>query len=140
MEFIPLKDKVGIEVRDADLAALSDEDFAELRRAWVENGVMLVRGQTLDGPSLQALASRFGELTGRTTCNMAVSGTDLVQQSLYVREVLVPLYAPETILWAIRDSTRTKSAINSQYLRSTALERARWPAGEQQYRAPAKPV
>ena len=64
MEFIPLKDKVGIEVRGADLARLSEEDFAELRRAWVENGVMLIRGQSLDGASLQALAARFGELEG----------------------------------------------------------------------------
>lgn len=62
MEFIPLKDKVGIEVRDADLNALSAEEFAELRRAWIDSGVMLIRGQSLDGPSLQRVAERFGEL------------------------------------------------------------------------------
>ena len=64
MDFVPLKDKVGIEVRGADLAALSEEDFAALRQAWVENGVMVIRGQSLDGASLQGLAARFGELEG----------------------------------------------------------------------------
>ncbi len=62
MELIALKENVGIEVRGVDLATLSDEAFAELRRAWVENGVMVIRDQALDGASLQALAARFGEL------------------------------------------------------------------------------
>lgn len=51
MELIALKENVGIEVRGVDLATLSDEAFAELRRAWVENGVMVIRDRALDGAS-----------------------------------------------------------------------------------------
>ena len=64
MEFVPLEGNVGFEVRGATLSALSDGEFADLRRAWVERGVLLAREQSLDAASLQRLAARFGELEG----------------------------------------------------------------------------
>ncbi len=75
-------------------------------------------------------ARHFTELTGVTACNMAVAGTDNYQQALYVRHVLVPLYAPELIFWSVGgDGVRGHTAINQQYLDSEAMRRALWPAG-----------
>ena len=54
-------------------------------------------------------AARFSEVTGKTAYNAGVSGTDVVWQSRYLREVLIPTYAPEAVFWGIRDSLRTKS-------------------------------
>ena len=66
-------------------------------------------------------AELFSRLTGKTTFNLAVSGTDLYLQSLYVRDVLIPIHRPEAILWGTRDATLTRSAINVQYLEAPAL-------------------
>ncbi|HED65325.1 MAG TPA: hypothetical protein ENJ09_07200 [Planctomycetes bacterium] len=75
-------------------------------------------------------AAHFTEISGRSAFNMGVSGTDTYWQSLYLREVLVPRLHPKVVLFGFRDSTRTKSAINRQYLAAPVLRDAELPGGE----------
>jgi hypothetical protein len=74
-------------------------------------------------------AGRFTEVTGKTAYNAGVSGTDVVWQSRFLREVLIPTFEPEAVFWGIRDSLRTKSFINEQYLAAPALRHAAGPLG-----------
>jgi len=52
---------IGVEVLDVDVNALSDEDFAEVRRLWVENIVIFFRNQKLTPAQMVAFSRRFGE-------------------------------------------------------------------------------
>ena len=58
----PLTDAVGVEVLGVDLARLSDADFADVRDAWYQHSVILLRGQKLSDDDLLAFSRRFGEL------------------------------------------------------------------------------
>jgi hypothetical protein len=73
-------------------------------------------------------AGLFARETGRTAFNLGVSGTDMVVQSMIVRDHVLPR-RPRTILWALRDSLLSSSKINQQYLRSPALAREGGPLG-----------
>jgi len=54
---------IGAEIHGVDLSReLSDEQFAEIRRAIGENLVLAFRGQTLDLESHKRFARRFGTL------------------------------------------------------------------------------
>jgi taurine dioxygenase len=53
---------VGAEISNADLARLSDTEFAEIERAWYGYSALLFRDQHLTDDDLLAFSQRFGEL------------------------------------------------------------------------------
>jgi taurine dioxygenase len=53
---------LGAEIGGVDLRTVSDGDFAAIHQAWLDNSVLLIRGQTLNDDDLIAFARRFGEL------------------------------------------------------------------------------
>ena len=54
---------IAAEVRGIDLsAAIDDETFAAIERAWHDHGVLLFRGQNLDDMQQVTFAERFGPL------------------------------------------------------------------------------
>jgi taurine dioxygenase len=53
---------VGAEITGVDLRRLDDDTFAAIRRAFVENSVLLIRGQQLSDDDLVAFSRRFGAL------------------------------------------------------------------------------
>lgn len=62
-ELRPLGAALGAEVHCGDLRTISDENFARLHLAWLENLVLLIRGQDLSNPqNLLAFGRRFGPL------------------------------------------------------------------------------
>jgi len=63
VEVIPFKARIGAEVCCGDLRALDDVAFKDLHRAFLDNLVVLVRGQTLNDDELVTFARRFGEPT-----------------------------------------------------------------------------
>lgn len=62
IEVVPTGRGIGAEIRGVDLRSLDDDQFAELRRAWLDNLVLLVRGQDLSDADLIAFSRRFGDL------------------------------------------------------------------------------
>ncbi len=58
----PIAGACGAEIHGVDLTALSDEAFAEIRRAWHEHLVIFFRCQMLDDEALKAFGRRFGPL------------------------------------------------------------------------------
>ena len=63
MQITPLNDAIGARVEGADLAAgFDDETFSAIHQAWLDNCVLLFRGQDLTPASLVAFAGRFGVL------------------------------------------------------------------------------
>jgi taurine dioxygenase len=63
MQIRPLGPVFGAEVSDVQLHALTDAQFAELRSAWVQHEVLVVRDQQLDVGQHIQFGRRFGELT-----------------------------------------------------------------------------
>jgi taurine dioxygenase len=53
---------VGAEITGVDLRRIDDDTFAAIRRAFVENSVLLFRGQQLSDDDLIAFSRRFGAL------------------------------------------------------------------------------
>ncbi len=53
---------LGAEVRGIDLRAIGEAGFTEVRRAWLDNLVLLFRDQHLSDPDLIAFSRRLGEL------------------------------------------------------------------------------
>jgi len=62
MEIKPTGAALGAEVQGVDLRYLEAAEFAAIHRAWVDNLVLLFRGQTLSDEDLIAFSRRFGEL------------------------------------------------------------------------------
>lgn len=62
MQLEPLSDALGVEAKGVSLAALDDSEFAALNKAWLEHGVLLVRGQRLSDQELVVFSRRFGQL------------------------------------------------------------------------------
>jgi taurine dioxygenase len=52
---------IGIEILDVDVNTLSDQEFAEIRRLWVENLVIFFRDQKLTPAQMVTFSRRFGE-------------------------------------------------------------------------------
>ncbi len=50
------------EVMDVDLGRISDSEFRLLYKAWLEFGVLRIRGQSLNDGELQRFSNRFGPL------------------------------------------------------------------------------
>ncbi len=63
MEVIPFHAQIGAEVRCGDVRALDNSAFKTVHRAFVDNLVLLLRGQTLNDDELVAFARHFGEPT-----------------------------------------------------------------------------
>ena len=61
-EAIPAAAPLGAEVRCGDVRVLDDAGIAAMRDAWLENLVIVIRGQTLTDPELIAFGKRLGEL------------------------------------------------------------------------------
>ena len=62
-EVLPFNAQIGAEVRCGDLRTLDDATFKEVRHAFLDNLVLLIRGQSLTDDELVAFGRRFGELT-----------------------------------------------------------------------------
>lgn len=62
MKLEPVSNALGIEASGVSVTKLDDNDFAQLRKAWLEHSVLLLRGQRLTDPELVAFSQRFGEL------------------------------------------------------------------------------
>ena len=62
MEVIPIDAALGAEVRCGDLRQLDAQGVAQLRRAWLDHLVVLVRGQQLSDADLVTFGRAFGEL------------------------------------------------------------------------------
>jgi taurine dioxygenase len=61
-QVVPTGAGLGAEIRGVDLRHLGDDAFAAIRRAWLDNLVLLFRGQQLTDAELIAFSRRFGEL------------------------------------------------------------------------------
>ena len=65
MQVTPLSPALGAEVTGVDTASISNEKFAQLRKAWNDaGGFLVVRDQQLDPDEQVAFARRFGQLFG----------------------------------------------------------------------------
>ena len=59
---IPTGAALGAEVRGVDLRTMDVDDFATIHQAWLDNLVLLFRGQTLADEDLIAFSRKFGDL------------------------------------------------------------------------------
>jgi taurine dioxygenase len=59
---VPTGRGLGAEIRGVDLRRLGEAAFAAIQRAWLDNLVLLFRGQQLTDAELIAFSRRFGEL------------------------------------------------------------------------------
>jgi len=59
---IPTGKALGAEIRGVDLRVVADDDFARIYQAWLDNLVLLFRGQQLADSDLIAFSKRFGDL------------------------------------------------------------------------------
>src|SRR5258706_8269168 len=62
IEVRPTGAALGAEISGVVLAKIGEEDFAYIRRAWLDHLVLLFRGQSLDDEQLIAFSRRLGEL------------------------------------------------------------------------------
>ncbi len=62
IDVLPVGAALGAEVRGVDLKNLDASQFAALLRAWHDQQVILVRGQTLTDQDLITFSRRFGDL------------------------------------------------------------------------------
>src|ERR1700722_15190798 len=59
---VPSGGELGAELRGVDLRRLGEDAFAAIHRAWLDNLVLLFRGQELSDAELISFSRRFGEL------------------------------------------------------------------------------
>lgn len=62
LQVTPISPNIGADVAGVDLAELSDAEFADIHRCWLEHQVLRFRDQRLDDAQLQAFSRRFGPL------------------------------------------------------------------------------
>ena len=62
MRFEQVGQSFVAEVMDVDLGRISDSEFQVLYKAWLEFGVLRIRGQSLNDSELQRFSNRFGPL------------------------------------------------------------------------------
>ena len=58
----PINPAVGAEIRNVDVANLTDPEFKVIEDAWYRHSALLIRGQELTDDDLIAFSRRFGEL------------------------------------------------------------------------------
>lgn len=61
MRIAPLAGALGAEIFDVDLNVLDEKGWAELRAAFIEHSVLVIRDQKLEPADLMTVGSRFGE-------------------------------------------------------------------------------
>jgi alpha-ketoglutarate-dependent taurine dioxygenase len=59
---VPTGASLAAEISGVDLRSIDDAEFAAIHRAWLDNLVLLFRGQSLSDDDLIAFSRRFGEL------------------------------------------------------------------------------
>ena len=62
MTLRPLTGSIGAEILDLDLREIDDAGFAEIRRAFLDNCMLVFRDQQLGAADLSAFARRWGEV------------------------------------------------------------------------------
>ena len=62
MLVVPSQDVIGAEIRDIDLARMTDADFGEIEAAFNKHAVVVFPEQNLDEAQLVGFARRFGEV------------------------------------------------------------------------------
>lgn len=62
LQIIPTGALLGAEITGADLRSVAEPEFAQIHRAWIENLVLLFRGQNLADDDLIGFSRRFGAL------------------------------------------------------------------------------
>ncbi len=62
LQVVPTGAALGAEIIGADLRSVSEREFAQIHRAWIENLVLLFRGQKLTDDDLIGFSRRFGAL------------------------------------------------------------------------------
>jgi taurine dioxygenase len=62
MKVVPSGGALGAEIQNVELPSLSDRDFTEIHRVWLDHLVIRFRGQKLTIADLIAFSRRFGEL------------------------------------------------------------------------------
>lgn len=62
VQIIPTGAALGAEIAGVDLRSLSGPDFEQVHRAWIQNLVLLFRGQKLSDEDLILFSRRFGAL------------------------------------------------------------------------------
>jgi taurine dioxygenase len=62
LTIVPSGAALGAEIQNVKLASLSDQDFNEIHRAWLQHLVVRFRGQQLTDDDLIRFSRRFGEL------------------------------------------------------------------------------
>ena len=69
LEVSPVSRGFVVQINNVDVGNLSDAEFEEIYSAWLDHGVLRIRGQVLDEDGLQRFSARFGPLeeipTGR---------------------------------------------------------------------------
>jgi taurine dioxygenase len=60
LQIVPMDAALGAEIRGVDLARLDDPTFAKIHEAWLEQLLIVFRGQSLKAQDLVSLARRFG--------------------------------------------------------------------------------
>ena len=59
-QVVPSKAALGAEIRGIELARIDEPTFRDLHRAWLDNVLLVFRGQSLDAGDLVKLVRRFG--------------------------------------------------------------------------------
>ena len=62
MRFEQIGKSFVAQTEDIDLSAINNDQFDELYQAWLQFGVLRIRGQTLSDKELQRFSNRFGPL------------------------------------------------------------------------------
>ncbi|HEX5281077.1 MAG TPA: TauD/TfdA family dioxygenase [Micropepsaceae bacterium] len=62
LQVTPTGAALGAEVSGVDLRTVSEREFAQIHRAWIDNLVLLFRGQKLNDDELIGFSRRFGAL------------------------------------------------------------------------------
>src|SRR5258706_3609514 len=59
-EVVPCKAALGAEIRNFDITALDDATFEQIHDAWLDNVMLIFRGQSVSAEDLVKLVRRFG--------------------------------------------------------------------------------
>lgn len=62
LQIIPTGAALGAEITGVDLRSVSEREFAQIHRGWIDNLVLLFRGQSLADDDLIGFSRRFGAL------------------------------------------------------------------------------
>ena len=73
MEITKLGGSMGAEIIGADLSALTDDAFEQIRDAFLTHQVIAIRGQALSPAAQSAFSRRFGELEDQLNARYTVS-------------------------------------------------------------------